>query len=335
MNVVLDSLNFDDALILTAPPGWGKTYKLLDAIKSCERRVLFIFPLRALCDEVQVSSTKLGIDVLNIRNNDDLKCMAQRKYKLVISTPEMVKDFDYFANEYVVILDEFHLFYYWGDTFREKMLNLYFEITSYSVPILFLTATLGDELRGRLKTELQCNYKNIYHLDYGNQKIKNIPNSVYFYPSWLKNWLTDDIKYSKKCGVSLVFCKYRSEVKYWKNLLESMDYSVLDCVGGEAASFVYKLNNSKNPDFIIATSVVSHGVNLPNITQVYFMSEIENLDFYIQMVGRGGRAGDKFSIHVFNVDYFARMQLFKGFCKILLKRLGNKVNSLLYCAYDS
>jgi superfamily II DNA or RNA helicase len=335
MNAVLDSLNFDDALILTAPPGWGKTYKLLEAIRLSKRSVLFIFPLRALCDEVEASSLSFGIKSLNLRTNDDFKSIGQKEYKLIISTPEMIKCADPFIQNFVVILDEFHLFYYWGDTFRERMLNMYFELTSYSIPVIFLTATLGVELKERLSIELKSNYKNIYFMDFGNQKIKNYPSEVYFYPRKLKNWLLDDIKFSKKKGVTLLFCKYRSEVQEWKGLLESMDYSVLSCVGGEAAEFVVSLNNSENPDFIVATSVVSHGVNLPNITQIYFTSIIENLDFYIQMIGRGGRSGEEFKIHVFNRDYFSRAQLFKGFLHILLKRLGNKVNSLLYYAYDS
>lgn len=335
MNEVLNALGYNDALILTAPPGWGKTYKLLDAIKNSAKNVLFIFPLRALCDEVQISSTKFGINCLNIRSDKDLLCLKSKEYKLVISTPEMVKTVEPFMRNYVVVLDEFHLFYYWGDTFREKMLNLYFELTSYGLPVIFLTATLSENLKTRLETELKYNYQNIYHMNFGNQKIKNIPSNTFFYPKALKAWLLDDIKFSKKRGLSLVFCRYRSEVVEWKKVLEEMGHSVLSCVGGEAAEFILKLNGSKIPNFIVATSVVSHGVNLPNISQVYFTSKVDNFDFYVQMVGRGGRTGGEFSIHTFNKEYFSRFQLFTGFIKILLKRLGNRVNSLLYYAYDS
>lgn len=339
MNDVLETLSFDDALILTAPPGWGKTYKLLAAIKETKRRVVFIFPLRALCDEVHLSSLKMGIDTLNIRTPEDLKIIEKQKYfnsfNLILSTPEMLKNSDLFIEDYLFILDEFHLFYYWGDSFRQKLLETYFEVTSSGVPIILLTATLSSELFQRVSLELEQNYKQVIHMNMGNQKLKNIPRNTFYYPRFLRNWLLDDLKYSTKLGVSLVFCKYRSEVYRMTKTLEGLGFSVLSCVGGEASEFVQNLLNSKEPDFIVATSVVSHGVNLPNIKNIYFTYAVDNIDFYIQMIGRGGRDGDHFSIHVLNRCFFRKRVLLLGLFKVIIKRLGNKVNSLLYCTHES
>ena len=335
MKDLIDCLTFEDALIITAPPGWGKTYKLLDGIKNSNRKVLFIFPLRALCDEVEISAQNMSIDVLNIRSNKDLKVLNSKKFQLVVSTPELLENGSELFQDYLIVLDEFHLFYYWGDSFRERMLSMYFEFTSFGLPIIFLTATLSNELKLRLEKELEFNYENIHHLNMGNQKLKNLPSNLLFYPRFLKKWLRDDFMFSKKVGISLVFCQYREEVKQCEKQLKKLGHTVLSCIGGEASDFVNKLNHTENIDFIVATSVVSHGVNLPNISKVYFTFDVKNIDFYLQMVGRGGRAGEKFELHTFNNNYFSKNQLLYGFLCILIKRLRNKINSLIYYAHES
>ncbi len=333
MKEILRSIGFEDALIITAPPGWGKTYKFLKAIQEMDVRVCFVFPLRALCDEVFVSAQQMGVLSLNLRSKKDLELINIKPHKLLLTTPELILGTD--LSDYIFILDEFHLFYYWGDSFRERMNELYFEITSYGHPIVFLTATLSEELKSRLTLELETNYSNIYHIDMGNQCLKNYPARVFYYPCRIKQWMEDEIKFGNSEGVSLIFCQYRNEVKERSSLLRSMGYTVLDCVGGEASDFVLKLRSLDQLDFIVATSVVSHGVNLPNIARIVFTYNVENLDYYLQMVGRGGRAGECFEIHTMSSQYFAKGQILKGIYHLLLKRLSNKVNKLIYCFYES
>ncbi len=332
MKEVIENLSFEDAVIVTAPPGWGKTYKILQAIKECSRSVIFIFPLRALCDEVFLSSQEFRIDCLNLRSSKDLELLKIRDYKLILSTPEILLNKE--LSGYIYVLDEFHLFYYWGNSFRDKMQALYFEVTSFGAPIVFLTATLGDELKHRLELELKYNYKNIYHLDFGNQKLKNYPKRIFYYPKLLRSWIDDEVLYGINPGCTLIFCKFRREVKELSQKLRDRGFCVLNCVGGEASSFILKLNSTENVDFIVATSVVSHGVNLPNISKIIFNYNVQNLDFYIQMIGRGGRQGESFEVHTLSNTYFSKLQVFIGTGSVMVKRLRNKINKLLYYAYE-
>jgi len=329
---LINSLDYEDALILTAPPGWGKTYKLLWAIKKTDRKICFVFPLRALCDEVYLAAQKKNIHSLNIRDCKSLNEIEKIKPKLIVSTPELIMNYE--LDEYLVILDEFHLFYYWGDSFREKMFEFFIEVTSLGNPIIFLTATLGEELKERLVMDLSYNYKNIIQLNMGNQELKNYPNKIYYYPKINKNFLHDEIFYVKK-RTTLIFCQYREEVKSLEDVLLKMGYHVLSCIGGEAKEFVEKLNLTSNLDFIIATSVVSHGVNLPAIKRIIFTYKVNNLDFYLQMVGRGGRDGGDFEIHTMNRDYFSKKLIIYGYLNIFLKRIPNHIRKLLYYAYES
>ena len=331
---IIENIQNNDALIFTAPPGWGKTYKFLDGIKKSNERVVFIFPLRALCDEVYISALELKINVVNIRKEEDYDLVKQKKSSLIICTPETFRPFTD-SLDTIYILDEFHLFYYWGDSFRERLSEVYMQITSYSFPVIFLSATLSEELLKRLNSELSVNYEHIYHIDMGNQKLKNLPGKLFYYPAKFHNYLDYDLKYSDKKGTTLVFCKYRKQVaKLSKELREQGD-KVLSCVGGEAAQFIQNLSVSRDLDFIVATSVVSHGVNLPGIKRVYFMYRVENLDFYLQMLGRGGRDGESFEVHTLSDKYFHQKELWIGIIRIFIKRLSNKTNYLLYSLYDN
>jgi superfamily II DNA/RNA helicase len=156
-----------------------------------------------------------------------------------------------------------------------------------------------------------------------------MPYSIYSYTRNLGHFMNLDIGVLKK-GTSLIFCKYRSEVDKRTKLLKAQGYIVLSCIGGEASKFVEELKLHPHIDFIVATSVVSHGVNLPNISRIYFTYKVDNIDFYLQMIGRGGRDGSRFDIHTFNRDYFPKGLLFIGLLKVYLKSFRNRMISLLY-----
>lgn len=332
MEAIVASLEFENSLIITAPPGWGKTFKLLEALKVTRRKALFVFPLRALCDEVFILATKKHINVCNIRSVKEFRELELGLFDLIISTPECLHSdkIEQLQEDHLFILDECHLFYYWGESFRQRMMEVYEELISYGAPLILLSATVNSELMEKFKFQLKFNYKNIYLMNVGNQELKNLPTVIYYYPFSLKAWLNDDFKFSKKNGVSLIFCKYRSQVSEVTIHLRGNGYKVLSCVGGESREFIDKLYTQELPDFIVATSVISHGVNLPNVEKVYFLYKVENLDFYIQMIGRGGRDGSGFELHTFNRNYFSNSLILKGFIFVLCKRISNRLNSFLY-----
>ena len=148
---LLANIQSEQAIILTAPPGWGKTYKLLEGISKLNRKVVFVFPLRALCDEVFISAMKFGINCCNSRSLKDFQKLDWNYVDLVVTTPECLdSDFERTAEvEPVVILDECHLIYYWGETFREKMFESYMSILATGAPLIHFCTNLknyGGEL---------------------------------------------------------------------------------------------------------------------------------------------------------------------------------------------
>jgi ATP-dependent DNA helicase RecQ len=261
---------YNELLLLTAPPASGKTYLINQLMEDLHQKTLVIVPLRALANEL---TAKWG-------------------ERCLVMTPEewLVKK----TRSEVVIFDEFHLFFYWGDTFRERMWECFYEATLQSRLCLLLTATMTQDMLEVFKT-YECHFSRIAWVDVGNQRLKNLPCRYYKYPS--KNWLDEYFDQLKpKNGTGLIFCQYRHEVKVWEEKIRKKQLTCWSCVGGEAGQFSQLAQTGVVPDFIVATTVLSHGVNLPVISRIYFTYQVQNLDFWIQMVARGGRRGEIFDV---------------------------------------
>lgn len=269
--------NYQKLILITSPPATGKTYWIYDFWKESEQsEILVISPLRALADE----------------------CKSRWPKNIIVMTPEeWMKEKRHFD---VVIIDEFHLLFYWGDSFRPLMWEVFFTISFASKIVFGLTATLSPEMIRDVKDFPHFDEK--IWIDCGNQQLKFKPRRYLKISS--KKLLLKDI-FNKRKGTSLVFCKYREEVLDLEKKLIRENYSCVSCVGGEASKMKTKLAKTPRPDFIISTTVLSHGVNLPEISQIYFLYELDNLDFWIQMVARGGRKGETFDVYSLEKAYFS------------------------------
>jgi type I site-specific restriction endonuclease len=98
--------------------------------------------------------------------------------------------------------------------------------------------------------------------------------------------------------------------------LSELSFSYVSCIGGEAKFMANKLKLMPAPDFIISTTVLSHGVNLPQIAKVYFLYKVNNLDFWLQMVARGGRRGERFEVIALEKPYNLPWNHWRNFLKV-------------------
>jgi ATP-dependent DNA helicase RecQ len=259
-----------ELIVLTAPPASGKTHLISSLIRDLGQLPLVISPLRALANE----------------------CVSMWGNSCIVMTPEewLKKR----KKSRIVILDEFHLYFYWGDSFRPQMWEAFYEMVHDAELVIFLTATLTAEMFEEIKT-YGCHFDQMTWVDHGNQQLKNKP--IHYYKAyslkWIENYLLNT---THDEGVNLIFCAYRADVLKWEKILKGKGHTVWTCLGGEASLFSLKVQSERPPRFIIATTVLSHGVNLPNISRIFFLYPVKNLDFWIQMVARGGRRGEKFEV---------------------------------------
>jgi len=319
-------------ILLIAPPAWGKTYRLIEMMKHSPDLWIFVSPLRALADEFYLKVIKYYNTVL-IRSGSDWGSIQEQLpfVKMVIVTPETYcfKSIANISKKKIFVLDEFHLFYYWGDSFRERLREFYENIVSdETCSILSLTATMKNEYLDRWKAETDLNFEVGLVIDQGNQQLKNNPVKTVYFNRFMRKKIQRDIQVyllSHKRLTVLIFVKYRSEVDYWKNFYQEMGYQCLGCKGGEASLFIDQLRVQPSPDIIIATTVLSHGVNLPKIGRIYFLYPVLNKDFWIQMTGRGGRKGEAYQCFTMDKDEFNVWQRIFWMLKCFFKDYYNRL----------
>jgi superfamily II DNA or RNA helicase len=172
----------------------------------------------------------------------------------------------------------------------------------------------------------ESEFKTIWWIDQGNQKLKYRPQKYYKIPSLS---FMEDLIFSSpqnRGNTSLIFCRYRREVYEWESKLISYGYHVLSCVGGGAREFSEKLQQSPDPDFIIATSVLSHGVNLPSLGKIFFTYQVKDLNFWIQMVARGGSKGDFYEVYSLERPFGLKWNIFFNF--LAIQKLSLKIKWL-------
>lgn len=289
------SLISQELIILTSPPASGKTFWISSLGEFLPGELLVISPLRALADE----------------------CRLKWKTDIVIMTPE--EWLGKREKRRVVIFDEYHLFLYWGDSFRPLMWEVFYELTQTSELTILLTATMSLEMRELLQM-FNTQFDSILLCDFGNQQLKNLPQLYLKAPS--KAWIINEIEHQPPgMPTGLIFCKYRQEVLELEKKLNSLGYSCVSCVGGESKYMKDKLLITPEPDFILSTTVLSHGVNLPAIRKIFFLYEVNNMDFWIQMVARGGRRGEKYQVIALEKPYHLKWNPIHNYLRICFMTL--------------
>ncbi len=257
-------------LLLSAPPASGKTYWIEHFHDAIGEELLLVTPLRALADE----------------------CRRKWGTAIRVVTPEeyLVRP----SRAAVVIFDEFHLYLYWGDTFRERMWEAFYGACEAAGLCVLLTATVSPELVDLVRS-FAAHFDQLLWIDRGNRRLKFPPRTYIKAPS--RKWVIADIlRQEKGAGVRIVFCRYREEVLELARQLSRAGFSCLTCLGGEAGALGGKLRLTPAPDYIVCTTVLSHGVNLPEIYRVYLLYPTGNCDFWIQMIARGGRRGGDYTV---------------------------------------
>jgi superfamily II DNA or RNA helicase len=303
MKIVIRVMNENncDFLLLTSPPASGKTFWISQFTQNLTfSEVLVVSPLRALADE----------------------CRAIFGNKVKIETPESwMQNKTYSA---IVIFDEFHLLFHWGNSFRPIMWEAFYDLSVSSELIIGLTATSSDEMKVYLES-FQAHFRQMIWCDHGNMQLKFPPRSYIRLPS--KKFMMQVIFLEEKFqGTSLIFCQYRDEVLEVTQKLLALNYSVWSCVGGGAQNYIKLTKDAKSPDFIVCTTVLSHGVNLPDITRVYFLYQVQCQDFWVQMVARGGRRGQDYHVFALENPFRISFSLWRNSLAILVLSFRMKWN---------
>jgi ATP-dependent DNA helicase RecQ len=311
--------------LLVAPPASGKTSLLLDLFREGGRFVYFS-PLRALTDEFYQRANEY-ITTCSPREKDKFSSFLNGANGLVVSTSE---EWNFFVrgNAWelssidLVIFDEIHLFFYWGHTFRPVLFESLLEWGLAPFPLLGLTATFGRALFEEWRDSFTLSRENLYFIDFGNQKLKCRPE-IFWYPKILRNlfWqrFEEAVLNPDLFEKILCFLPYREMVDRWALELEIRSIPAVGFKGGEGGEvgerFLKRQNEIK---CLFSTTVLSHGVNLPPFSKIFIGFHIAEPDFWIQMVGRGGRDGRPFQVFTFDCYFLTWKEKIKSLLRVFL-----------------
>lgn len=285
--------------IILAPPAWGKTSKILEIIKE-NNICVFLSPLRALAEEFKkrAQSTK---DIF-VLERSELASPLRGSSWVFICTPESVMNSVVFfrfiqKQNPIFILDEFHLFLKWGICFRPILLDFIIKYYDQILLSICLTATWDQECENTMELFFSSEVEYLHYYNHGNLQLIFKPQNNYIVPIHFIQLIPFFCKLrSPYKGCVLIFCKYRKEVIDLARDLRISGLKTISCIGGEVKTFIEDMSQISNPDVIVATKTLSHGVNLPAINTIIFTYNEKDQAFKIQMVGRGGRRGEVYCV---------------------------------------
>ena len=80
----------------------------------------------------------------------------------------------------LIVLDEFHLFFYWGLGFVPVMWEVFMEASNSGYPILALSATFDQSLINFFTTSFKIflDFEQVLFINLGNQCLKNKPRRI-------------------------------------------------------------------------------------------------------------------------------------------------------------
>lgn len=261
--------------LLLAPPAWGKTRLFASWVQHTQTEFLYICPLRALALEVQASNPSVWVALPEELLRLDWEALSREKPALV------------------VVWDEVHLVPEWGLTFRHALLEAWYGFCLSGLAGVGFTATLTPETQQFLEASLCENHEWLLTGDAGNFRYKTPPRKLLAGPvAHLSELVLDPDDEAR----TLIFCATRGDVDRWLARLREQAISAWGCKGGETRAFSERLAVEAAPRVIVATSCLSHGVNLPTLDRVVILDAAAPAWLVHQMQTRAGRRGEPFEI---------------------------------------
>lgn len=317
--------------LLTAPVASGKTRMVVDFYLEHDFKIIYISPLRALANEVydKLNSQSKNIFLAggNLGLEECLTGFLKARKSFLVTTMELlnedfIEELSLKNQKVIFVIDEFHLFYYWGESFRPILHDRFLAILNFYFPILAVTATMAPIVLAQMKADLAFYQDFWIHLDYGNHQLHRTPRKLLSFnglkPQYVQKAFWRELRQKKHKEIFLYFCAYRSQVDELTSRAQRLGFRAVGCVGGEVEKFLDDLKEKNHEiDCIFSTTSLSHGVNLPEISKVFIDYEVKNYDFWLQMIGRGGRRGSDYEVYTYDLYHTSKKQRLKHKMKII------------------
>lgn len=328
--IIRNIIDGNDVLSLL-PTSYGKSICFQMPHLITKKNVIVISPLISLMedqtrelDEKNISSICLNSS--NKQKEKDINSIYHGDAKIIYTTPEFLATHPelienlFYANKLALVaIDECHCISSWGNSFRSnyKKLDIIKEIAP-TIPVLALTATATDRVIQDVVNNLNLNEPkiikhsvdrtNLYlEINYNHRKqsIDTVINKI----SFLIN--------ENKDGKVLIYCKTISDTDKVAQKIKNLGFNC-ESYHAEKKSKerteIQKEYTSGELDIIVSTIAFGMGINIPNIRLMIHYNCSNDVESYMQEIGRAGRDGKLSKCYMFGseVDFVLNNEFIKS-----------------------
>src|SRR5690606_34584057 len=140
---------------------------------------VFVSPLRALAEELgeRLKNEGYRVKVLRRRGDEEWEKFCVNPQGILIGTVETLPSTIalHVRQKCFFVLDEFHLFLQWGESFRPILMEQFFAWANQGVRFLALTATMKAKELNEVKAWVSHSFGHIFILDGGNNRFLRSP----------------------------------------------------------------------------------------------------------------------------------------------------------------
>jgi ATP-dependent DNA helicase RecQ len=309
---IIDNIIKKQDVIALLPTSYGKSICYQMPYLITNKNVLVVSPLISLMQDQMNDLIERNIDVIclnsnNKRKNSDIKSIYDGNAKIIYVTPEfLVSNQDFLENLSnndalaLIAIDECHCISSWGHSFRSDYQKLSFlKRLVPDVPLLGLTASATEKVLLDIKKILEMDdpkiikhsvdRKNLY-IEI-NQKDENTFDDKIV--PLLKKFENEKV---------IVYCKTVNDTEKIAEKIKKLKYK---CEAYHAKksdsdrSEIQSQFTSGEINIISSTIAFGMGINISNIRLLIHYNCANDIEAYIQEIGRAGRDGNKSYCYMF------------------------------------